>query len=366
MEKIDIPKKELEKLYIHKKLSTYSITHMYNCNPSVIQKRLKEHKIKIRYPKKKIPLTKSELEELYIKQGLSTYKIAKIYNCGSRTVYGILKRHKIKPRPVRRVHISKEELFDLYTNKKLSFSKIADKFSCSPSIISDKMKSYGITARDLSEATTKYPKKEFSGNLIEKAYLIGFRLGDLNVFKDHNLITIKSNTTKLEQVELIRTLFGRYGKLQVKEYEKGIFNIQESLNRSFSFLLPKEDSVKMWILKNKRYFLSFLAGYIDAEGNIGIYSGRARVRIGSYDKHILKAIHKKLLTFEVNNKYHLETIAGKNNQNGDFWRVFINQKESILNLFKLIKPYLKHEKRCKDLKKAEENIILRSRRINNE
>ena len=61
----------------------------------------------------------------------------------------------------------------------------------------------------------------------------------------------------------------------------------------------------------------------------------------------------------------MEAPAGKNRQNKDFWRVSINRKEDISRLFELIKPYLKHGKRCEDLKKAENNVIIRIKRDKN-
>ena len=366
MKKINIPQNKLERLYTHRGLSTYQIAKICNCNPSLIQKRLKGYGIPIRYPKKKIEVDKILLEDLYINKKLSTYKIGKILNCGARTIYSRLIEHNIKPRPKKIVQISKEELVDLYCNQKLPYSQIAKKYSCSPTIIFDKMRKYGVMPRDISEACTIYPKKDFSGNLIEKAYLIGFRLGDLNGIKKHALVYLKSNTTKIEQVELMKRLFSEYGRLRIKEYQRGIFNMECSLNKSFNFLIKKEDNIQKWALENDNYFLAFLAGYIDAEGNIGVYCKRARVRIGSYDRNILRQIHEKLLQLEMRNTYRLETPAVKGKHNQDFYRVCINNKEDILQLFKLIKPHLKHPKRCKDLKIAENNILSRIRRDKND
>jgi len=271
--------------------------------------------------------------------------------------------NKIKTRPVKRINISKEKLHALYYKENLSYSEIAKKYNCSASVIFDKMKKHGLLPRTNSEATTTYIKTDFSGDLTEKAYLIGFRLGDLNVFRQYLLVNVKSNTTKIEQVSLINDLFIRYGRVRIKEYNKGVFNIQILLNDTFSFLLPKKDSIDRWILDNDNFFMAFLAGYTDAEGNIGVYCGRARIRIGSYDKNLLGLAHKRLLKLGVHNIYHLETVAGKNRQNQDFWRISINKKEDVLRFIVLVKPYLKHKKRCKDLKIAEDNVISRIKEI---
>ena len=60
-------------------------------------------------------------------------------------------------------------------------------------------------------------------------------------------------------------------------------------------------------------------------------------------------------------KYRLESRKGKYNQNDDFWRVSVNEKNSLLRLFSIIKPYIKHNKRLSDLIRAEKNILERNR-----
>lgn len=157
----------------------------------------------------------------------------------------------------------------------------------------------------------------------------------------------------------MRSLFEKYAHIQTSR-SKGVFSFSCILNNSFSFLEPKEDKIPEWILKDDEMFFSFLAGYTDAEGNIGVYSKRARFRIGSYDKNVLLQIFQKLNSLDINTTIRLETPAGyqtKNyKNNGDFWRISINYKTSLLRLFKRLEPYLKHAKRKRDMKKAKENV----------
>ena len=363
MRKINIPKLQLIRLYVNQRLSSYKIAKIYHCDASVIQKRLRENNIELRSPKQKIIIPKSTLRKLYLEKGLSTYKIAKLYNCKNNTVHLKLKLANIKTRPLKRVLVSKEELAKLYHDKRLSLSKIAKKFRCSEAVVLDKMKKYGIERRHISEANTIYDKQDFEGDLIKKAYMIGFRLGDLNVTKSDrsSILKIKTSTTKIEQVRLLKKVFGCYGHFYVKQ-RSGVYGVECLMNESFIFLLPKKDLIEDWILKKKALFLAFLAGYTDAEGNIGIYSGRARFRLGSYDKKILKQIHFKLDQIGISNIFRLETPAGYNNQNGDFWRVSVNDKRDLLRLLQLLKPYLVHEKRYKDLKRAIGNILERNKK----
>jgi len=359
-EKITIPKNKLRRFYEKKKFSTYQIAKIYHCDPTVIQKRLKEYKIKVRQPKRKIIIPKEILKKLYQVKKLSTYKIAKIYGCANSAIYNKLRECRIKTRPLKRVYISKEKLEDLYLHQRLSLAKIAKLYNCCHSTIFDKMLKYNIELRNASEAHTKYPKKDFSENLEEKAYLIGFRLGDLNVKTKENSssILVKTNTTKSEQVELMRKVFGHYGHFYVKS-NKNVFYTGCSLNKSFSFLIPKNDEIENWMLDEDSYFAAFLAGYTDAEGSIGIYDGRARFRLGSYDKNILHQTYNKLNSLYIQTRLRLEGLKGTNNQNKDFWRLSVNHKYSLLKLFKMLTPYLKHIKRIRDMKLAEENVKIR-------
>lgn len=294
---------------------------------------------------KKIDIPKQELHYLYQNKGLSTYKIAKIYDCDPKTVYHKLKIYKIKTRSIKKIQIPKKELHYLYHIKKWPLSRIAKKFSCCIDPVFDRMKEYRIPSRTMSEAKTIYPKKDFSGNLLEKAYLIGFRLGDLNVFKSYCSVCIQASTTKIEQKELVERLFRKYTKVEFKLNKDKKLRAQIRVKNNFSFLLPKKDSIAQWILKNRKYFSSFLAGYIDAEGNIGIYSNKARIRIRSCDKNILYLIHKKLKEMNIYSIYKIEKLANNYNLNRDFWALSLNRRKDILKLSNIIRRYLKHAAR---------------------
>jgi len=314
--KIDISKSTLSKLYSSKKLSSYQIAKKFNCNPTVIQKRLKEYKITLRNPKKKVKIEKGKLENLYINKKLSTQKIAKILGTSSCWVYHRLKEFDIKTRPKKIVKIDKEKLKELYYNKKLPLSKIAKLHNCTSPIVLKKMVKYGMKRRDKYKANTTYPKKKFRENRELKAYMIGFRLGDLNVRKDSensSIIKIKSSTTKLDQYNLIKKVYGNYGHFWCKKYGE-VYNMVIHLDKSFKFLVSKKDNIPSWILNNNKYFFAFLGGYSDAEGNISVSQERARFRIRSYDKNILNQISKKANFLDMNTKFDLVKKKGLHNK----------------------------------------------------
>lgn len=362
--RINISKKALYTLYVKKGFSSQKIAKICHCEQTAILNRLRKYNIPIRQPKRKVIISKEELKKLYVEQKLSTYKIGKIFYCSPSVIFRNLKTYKIKTRPLKRVRITKNQLKHLYIKKKFSLSKIANLYKCCPTIVLDKMKKYGIPRRTISETSTRHLKKDFNGNSAEKSYLIGFRLGDLRVRKDFNLISIGCGTTKPVQIQLIKSLFNYYGPFWITQKDKnGAFHIDCSLNPSFRFLLPKHNSIPKWILRSKRNFFNFLAGYTDAEGNIGISQGRAKFRIRSYDTGILKDIHGKLRKLGIKSLFGLDKKAGIDKRGvvrrEDCWKVIVNERESLSKLFRFLKPLIKHKKRENDLLKAEKNVISR-------
>lgn len=307
----------------------------------------------------KIDISKEELEELYATKKQSTYKIAEIYNCDSKTIYRKLRQFGIQTRPIVKITIPKEELYHLYHVEKWPMSKIAKKFSCCVDPIFDRMKEYGIPSRTMSEAKTIYPKQDFSGNLVEKAYLIGFRLGDLNVYRNYDSVCVQTSTTINEQVKLLKEIFEKYSNVNVKKYSDGAFHIQVRLNKTFEFLVTKDDNIENWILESDKYFIAFLAGYTDAEGNIQTFKNRLRIRIRSCDKNLLYLAHQKLNEMGIYSIYRLELPAGiykYNKLNKDFLGLSINRQEDIINLTKLMLPYMKHAKKRKILMLSEKRM----------
>ncbi|MDP2668202.1 MAG: hypothetical protein Q8O65_05770, partial [Nitrosopumilaceae archaeon] len=149
---------------------------------------------------------------------------------------------------------------------------------------------------------------------------------------------------------------------------RGVFHFTTLLDPSFDFLITKDDCVPNWIENNINLYSAFIAGYTDAEGNIGVYGGMARFRIGSYDIGILKQIHNTFINLKIKSILRLEQLKGFIDKrgvihNGDFWRITVNEKRSLLLLFDLLDPYLKHAKRLNDLSRARNNVIQRNNAI---
>lgn len=255
-----------------------------------------------------------------------------------------------------KIRIRKKELLRLYWDKGKSINKIARLYNCDSKTIWNRMKEFKISPRPPSESRMRYKKKDFSGDLIEKAYLLGFRMGDLNVYQttpQSKLIVARCNTTQRVQIDLLKKIFSKYGKMTVSN-GKDSFNINCFLNDTFDFLIPNDKKVPNWI--NKQIYLSaaFIAGYVDAEGSFGLGQSRARFKLDSYDFDIQEWIFNKLLDLDINAKFRLIARKGTTRPNGkkfnhDLWRLEVNEGSAILSYVNLIKPFIKHKTRYNDM-----------------
>ena len=267
-----------------------------------------------------------------------------------------------------RVLFTEEELRELYERRRLSLRVIAEQKRVHPATIRDYLILFGIERRSVSEAKIKYPRRSFSGDVVEKAYLLGFRAGDLNVQTANSsptsqTIIVACTSTRPEQVKLFYSLFEAYG--HVAQYQSsGQSSMVCYLDRSFDFLLEQEDSVPAWIISDQYCFASFLAGYIDAEGCIQVkrLTRASEVIIRSYDKGILHAYWTKLQEMGVIcPPLYLAKGKGTRDAGGplyheDYWGLGIYRQESLLRLFVLIEPYMKHSKRRQDMWAAWKNV----------
>ena len=335
-----------------------------------------------------------KLEKLYWQRKMSSPEIAKVYQRSPEYIRELLRKYKIRIRTKRearqlfsRISIPKKELKRLYLKEKLSSTKIAKKFKCGPTTIKNKLKAYNIPIRSCKEAhllcnLPKYRRHDFSGNLEEKAYLIGFRRGDLYVYRDspRNII-VSMESSRIAQIKLFENLFLKYGHIWKGKpvWRKGKFNrqyrkisVQCYLNNSFEFLVEKKDLIELWILKNRKYFAAFLAGYSDAEGSFCIYNKRdGNFSIRSQDKNILQQIRAKLIKLgilcrpaQIAREKGTRDIEGTIS-NEDIWGLWIYRKDALLKLINLLNPYSKHADKRKSMEIVKNNVLERNKKYNN-
>ncbi len=330
---------KLRELYWHRRMSSPDIAKIYHITPEYTRAFLRECGIKIR--------TKSEAKRLF-------------YN----------------------INISEKELERLYLEKKVSSPEIARKFKCSPGLIRNRLREYKIPLRPIQEAlplsnTPKYPRHNFSEDLEEKAYLIGFRLGDLYVYQARpRTIVISMSSTKYNQIKLFESLFSKYGHIW-RGPKKGPHGEKETmvccyLNNTFNFLVEKKDLIEPWILKNKKYFAAFLSGYSDAEGSFCLCGENGVFNLRSQDKNILHQIRAKLIKLgiilrpaQLARKEGTRDITGTTS-NKDIWGLWIYRKDALLKLIELINPYSGHADKRKSMEIVKNNVLKRNEMYNNQ
>lgn len=263
-----------------------------------------------------------------------------------------------------KILISKRALKRLYITNNLTPFKIGEKFGCSSGTIVNRLKEYEISLKDPAYARTSYEKKDFSGTFEEKAYMVGFRIGDLNVYKkspDSYTIIVRCHTTQEQQVNVIKSLFEKFGRVTAS-LRNGHYHVNCFLNKSFSFLLKKDDSSWRWIKRaDDNTVFGFIAGYTDAEGNFIINQGKARFKIDSYDASILRWTSRWFKQNGIHNKLRIIYKKGEKvpNQSAfpkDLWRLNINDMKSLRLFLLKIKPFLRHEIRISQANKSLLNI----------
>lgn len=133
-----------------------------------------------------------------------------------------------------------------------------------------------------------------------------------------------------------------------------------NLNLSFGFLVNNSDSVPEWVMRSRKNLFAFVAGYIDAEGNFSIDRGWARFSVSTYQKTIIRLIHKELNKYGVlcPNPY-ISIHGGYMDKRGivtrkDLWTLRINRQSSMLKFYQLVSPHMRHAKRLRDAKTSYE------------
>lgn len=378
--KLEIPEDKLENLYLNQKFSIAKIAKQLGYSTGPVHRSLREYKIPIRNLSEactKVSTTKKRLKTWYFKDKLSMFAIADKLGCTHSAVvykfqkFGINSRgHLGLTKPIK---LTKNGFEYLYYKRGLSLKKIARIVNCSESGLERRFKNYNLISRGNKNRACKYKKKDFSGDPTEKAYMIGFRLGDLNVKKDVNVIQVRCSTTVFQQLRLIRKLFFPYTTVRATKGKRGDWDIVALVNNSFTFLIPKHKKIPGWILRNPQAFFAFFAGYIDAEGYF--YFGKSKTPSGvrsaifgiqTQDKYIIHQIWRQLQDFSITASGPIiSRSAGtidkrgiKNNK--DMWHIGIARKESLWKLIHFIWPHLKHYSKLKRLEEVKKNLILRN------
>lgn len=315
--------------------------------------------------------TPRDVCELYVRHLLSIRQIASRVGISRTAVrmYLVDRRVPIHTKSElslfrRQLHLPADTLKELYQQNKFSANRIASKFGCSSQHVVDRLKELDIPVRDAVDASTLYRKVNFSGDRVARAYLLGFRTGDLHVKRLNpggRTIWIETASTHPQQINLVQELFRTYGRCWVgRPKQSGARGVHVLVNETFSFLLPKLQQISPWILRQRECFLAFLAGYVDAEGHFAVYGNNPIFAIQSYDHVILTqiAVQLRKLGVQCRDPWIAAQPGDLTNANGysnrsTVWRLQVAKRHTLWQIIQLLKPYLRHKKRQRDMRVVE-------------
>lgn len=152
-----------------------------------------------------------------------------------------------------------------------------------PVTVWNHLRSRGVVLRDRVEAqikaVMKYERCPFSGDRLERAYLMGLRYGDLHVVKHGRAIRVRVSTTHPAMADLFEGSFSPYGKVHRYPRKAKLtgfeWTLECDLDESFFFLLRKADLSDLESLPLDE-LTAFLSGLFDAEGSVYLHNKRGR------------------------------------------------------------------------------------------
>jgi len=220
-----------------------------------------------------------EMKQWYVEEGLSCFQIGKRYGLSgngstiSRFVRRRLRRMGVALRPrgsdLRKFDSLAGEWSRRYQAGE-STVKIAKGVTTS-TVVFRYLDELGIKHRNNSQNNTRYRKRPFDGTELDRAYMLGFTRGDVNVRRDYRLMKLSAGTTRGAQLDLFTSLFAPYGPVRVAPSVSRVAGFEwtsyASLDETFSFLLDQklEDPSKIF---EGDSLSGYLGGLFDAEGSL--------------------------------------------------------------------------------------------------
>lgn len=265
--------------------------------------------------------------------------------------------------------LTKQFLDKWYSEKGLSTWAIEKRFGISRGCVYSTLKKYRIPTRNVAQSHVRYARADFSGNKRDRAYLLGFSIGDLRVRtlnkKQSETISIGCGSTKHAQIVLIEKLFSPYGRVwKGVPDRRGAVNIEAFVNKSFSFLLPRVRSYR-WCVDTADSFFSFLSGFTDAEGSFFISNGKAFISWGNYNRNVLLFIKRGLLKFGIESpalyRDSLRGYVGAHGyrRNKNYWHLTITRKAMVKELLDRLETLTLHADKKRALVRLRRNLIMR-------
>lgn len=304
-----------------------------------------------------------EIVRLYRDAGLRGQAIADRLGTTASTVYERLERAGVARS--RKARLPLDEVIRLYCDEGWSAISVGAKFGVDAVTVRSHLRNAGVPLRTNVDAKQPRDRRPCPRSLPLRAYILGLVWGDFHVRchgKDGKTISVMGSTTRPEQLQLCRETFGPFGKVSIWQDR----HMRASLDMSFAFLFDKCGwEVPAWV-RGPEAEAAFAAGYVDAEGSFGVYEGRARFKLDSYDVSVLHWLHAWCRRIGVDAKLRRVARRGAQRSDGtsfrcDLWRLNVNAGPSILRLVATLEPYLRHTRRIADASEAQSSVVERLR-----
>jgi hypothetical protein len=315
-------------------------------------------------PRVRPDVTADEVTRLYVDENLSGPRIAEVLRCSVTLVYQRLHQPEFSDLGPPPPPPSSDEVVRLYCEERWSTNRIGRHFQIDWWKIKSTLVARGVELRTPTEARQPRGRAPCPLSKTFRAYALGFATGDLHVYRVSprgGTIIARCSTTKQEQRDVIRAVFGPFGPVQ----QQGL-SIWASLGLSFGFLLDKYDRVVPEWVHQEPFASAYVAGYLDAEGSFGVYDRKGRLKVDSYDEWVLRWMNEWCGRIGVIS--HLRVIAHAGDPRAadtpfpkDLWRLTVNDMFSLLRLIATIDPFLRHGARRSDAERARLNILERLR-----
>jgi len=300
--------------------------------------------------------------DLY-REGMSVRAIAVRYGCSDGPIYRSLLEAGVKVS--RHALIDPDELRRLYLEERQPLSAVARHYRVAPSTIRTHLAMAGIRTRTHAESLQPKGRKPCPKSLTYRSYALGFVWGDLAAERlgpTSETIAVRGSTTRNEQLHVIEEVFGAFGKVTVSRGGRSMC-VRASLDLSFEFLLDKYGTeVPIWI-RGSAPEAAFAAGYIDAEGSFGVYDGRGRFKLDSYDEVVHRWLDGWMARSGIR---HVTRALAKAADLGEpeaarLWRTNVNEALSLCRMIATIEPFARHGRRRETMDAVTENVRRRLR-----
>ncbi len=213
----------------------------------------------------------------------------------------------------------------------------------------------------------RYPRTPFSGDEATKAYLLGYRAGDVNAFQDSALtVTARVSTTHQAMLQMFQKSFSQYGycfatprRVFLTGYD---WQIKAYLDNSFRFMIPRPLSPP----SEPTLLSMFTAGLSDSDGCWSAWEKRGRTafhfNITSRSNGLLMGLASALEKWNYHPHVYLSqkkgTIKLVKGREGnrwitlteDIWTLVISRRDEIKRLAHQVLPYSHHQEKIGKMK----------------